>query len=241
MTPEKTSRSVAANLLTSLNAGEVAASVGGGALAVATRTLGLARAAVKPLHPEGETRLAVVRRHGSPEPTGVAWLDETGVDDVLVRQSRAVGIPAPLPDIHGVAIRVPTSDGAVGDLLLASTGWGRLTRFVLTAGPSAGTRPMTTLLPYRTDRGPLLIGARSSGPDAYVLAWTVGAGAWRIFGALELGERVSVEAGDARISFDPVQHRLPGLEQYPTVMRLREPAYAGARATSERSTMRVSA
>lgn len=230
-----TSPSTLANLITALGAGEVAASVGGGVLAAATRAVGFVRSTVKPLHPAGETRSGVLRRQGSAEHTGVEWLDRTGVDDVLVRRSRAIGLSAPLPDIHGLAIRVPTGDGDVGDLLLASTGWGRLTRFLLTPGLSRGSRPLTTLLPYRTERGPLLVGARAAGIDSYVLAWTVGAGSWRIFGALELGDDLPDDLGDEHLSFDPVQHQIPGLEQYPTVVRLREPSYAGARATSARA------
>jgi hypothetical protein len=50
---------------------------------------------------------------------------------VLVRQSRAVGLPPRVPDIFGLAVQVPTQDGRHVDLLLASTGVGRLTRFTL--------------------------------------------------------------------------------------------------------------
>jgi hypothetical protein len=78
-----------------------------------------------------------------------------------VRESRSVGLPEGLPDIHGLAVRVTNPDGTPGDLLLATTGWGRLTRFVLTVSRTTYGRPMTTLLPYRTDAGPVLLGARS--------------------------------------------------------------------------------
>lgn len=41
-------------------------------------------------------------------------------------------------------------------------------------------------------------------------------------------------ADDADVSFDPVTNRLPGLEQYDAVQRLREPAYRTARAARSR-------
>jgi hypothetical protein len=167
-------------------------------------------------------------RTGAVPATGVAWLDEAGQDDVLVRRSRAIGLPGSVPDIHGLAVRVPRPDGGYGDLLLASTGWGRLTRFVLTASRSPQARPMTTLLPYRTDRGPLLLGARATGAESFELAVASPEGEWIRFGELRLSAR---PAGDPEISFDPVAHQRPGLEQYDAVERLREPAYQSARGT----------
>ena len=149
---------------------------------------------------------------------------------MLVRRSRAVGLPAALPDIHGLAIRVRTVEGGA-DLLLASTGWGRVTRFVLTASRDPAARPLTTLLPYRTPRGPLLVGARARGPHSYTLAWSVRGGAWQTFGVLMLSGRPAV---DQQVSFDPVRRQLLGLEQYPAVVWLREPAYRRARSSSDR-------
>ncbi len=82
-------------------------------LAAATRTIALLRPARKPLHPDGEILRGRVRRDGSAPPAGVPWLDDAGEDEVLVRLSRAIGLPAGLPDIHGLALRV-LSDGRPG-------------------------------------------------------------------------------------------------------------------------------
>jgi hypothetical protein len=197
------------------------ASVGGALLAGGTRALATVRPARKPLHPRGVVLRARVYRHGSAVPTGVPWLDEPGEDDVVVRLSRAVGLPARLPDIHGLALRTGS-----GDVLFASTGWGRVSRFVLTASRDPQGRPMTTLLPYRTEAGAVLLGARSVGAETYELAWAHRAGDWQPFAVL----RVSTErAADQSISFDPVRHPVDGLDQYPSVVRLREPSYARAR------------
>lgn len=126
------------------------ATAGGGALAVAARGLAALRPTVKPLHPRGQVVVGRLQRFGVASPTGVAWLDQPGEDEVLVRRSRAVGLPDAVPDVHGLAIRVPVGEGSYADLLLASTGWGRVGRFVLSASRDPGGRPLTTLLPYRS-------------------------------------------------------------------------------------------
>jgi hypothetical protein len=202
------------------------AGAGGALLATGTRLLGAVRPARKPLHPAGRVVTGRLRRHGLTPPTGVVFVDEDGDEAVLVRESRAVGLPEPLPDVHGLAIRVTGRDMGPGDLLLSSTGWGRLTRFVLTASRSTWGRPMTTLLPYATVRGPMLIGARAVRPGVVELACAVGVGPWRTFAELSIS---TDEGSDPTISFDPVAHRLAGLDQYAAIARLREPAYRAAR------------
>ena len=144
---------------------------------------------------------------------------------------RAIGLPGILPDIHGLAIRVPVEGGGHGDLLFASTGWGKLSRFVLTVARSPRGRPMTTLLPYSTPYGPLLLGARADGAETFELSCATPAGEWRPFADLRFNQ---APAGDGPIAFDPVRNRLPGLEQFPTVAALREPSYDTARASRAR-------
>jgi hypothetical protein len=207
------------------------ASAGGAVLAAATRTIAFLRPAEKPLHPEGVTLVGRLSRHGSDVTTGVAWLDDTGQDEVVVRLSRALGLPTVLPDIHGLALRVPVGEGH-GDLLLASTGWGRLGRFVLAFGRRPETRPLTTLLPYRTAAGALVLGARAGGPGSYELSWAPYDGTWHRFATLEVSDR---HAEDQDISFDPVLNQVTGLTQYPAVVRLREPSYLLARSSRRES------
>ncbi|MCW2792863.1 MAG: putative phosphodiesterase [Nocardioides sp.] len=203
----------------------LASTAGGAALAAATGVVASLRPARKPLHPRGDVLTGRIFRSGSEEKTGVAWLDEPGEDDAVVRLSRAIGLPRTLPDIHGLGIRVAGEAGE-GDLLFATTGWGHLTRFVLTLSRRPRTRPMTTLLPYETDTGPVLLGADGIGAETYELAWARPAGEWHAFGVLRLS---SSRAPDADISFDPVRRQLTGLRQYAAVERLREPAYLRAR------------
>jgi hypothetical protein len=201
------------------------ASAVGQVLAGATRSLAAARPAAKPLHPRGELMRGRIYRHGLWPATEVDWIDRPGEDDVLVRLSRAIGLPSALPDIHGLAVRVPV-EGGVGDLLFASTGWGKLSRYVLTAARSPQARPMTTLLPYRGPSGPVLLGARANGAESFELSCATPDFDFRVFADLRLS-RCAVD--DQDVSFDPVRHQLPDLDQYPAVEMLREPAYRRAR------------
>lgn len=218
-----------ATMTAAASAARAASSAGGQLLRAATRAIS-ARPATKPLHPIGDVVRGTLRRSGADVSTGAAWLDEPGEDQVLVRLSRAVGLPAPAPDIFGLALRVPVEGGPHGDLLLASTGLGRLTRYTLTASRSPYGRPLTTLLPYRTPAGAVLLSAVFRDPVTVQLAWALGSGAWHPFAVLSL-EQDPVDANDAPVSFEPVGNTLPGLETYDWVRRLREPSYAAARSS----------
>lgn len=204
------------------------AAVGGALLATGTKAIAAVRPAAKPLHPRGRLREACLYRHGLTPPLGVEWLDGVGIDEVLVRESRGIGLPDRMPDVHGLAVKVTGPDGSQGDLLLGSTGWGRLTRYLATASRTTYGRPMTTLLPYRTAAGPVLIGARAIGVETIELACAVGTGEWRHFADLRLS---TTYVDDPDVYFDPVVNQLPGLDQYGWVERMREPAYAEARAS----------
>lgn len=207
--------------------GTLATGALGTVLGAVTRVAGAVRPAAKPLHPRGTVRTATLRRYGVDPPLGVAFLDTAGTEEVLVRESRAAGLPSPLPDVHGLAVRVTNPDGSHGDLLLSTTGTGRLTRFLLAPARSAYSRPMTTLLPYDTAAGPLLLGVRPLGERVLELVYAAAGGPWHAFGGLELGE--AREGED--LSFDAVRNTLPGLEQYAAVRRIREPSYGAARAS----------
>jgi hypothetical protein len=205
-----------------------AASFAGGQILRGAARVISARPAAKPLHPRGSVVVGTLHRFGAEDGTGAAWLDQAGDDRVLVRQSRAVGLPAPAPDIFGLAIRVPIEGGRHGDLLFASTGLGRLTRFTLTPARSPYGRPMTTLLPYRTPAGGVLLSAVFHHETELGLAWAIRSGAWHPFAELSLDKDPADEA-DMPLSFEPARNTLPGLETYDWVRRLREPAYTTAR------------
>ena len=166
---------------------DVLARAAGGLLSSGAAAIGVLGRRVKPLHPEGVLHRATLTRFGSPVPTGMAWLDETGRDEALVRVSRAVGLPAPLPDIHGLAIRV-APEGTPSDVLLAGTGLGLLSRYLLLPSRTPTGHPLTTLLPYRSPRGPLLLGVVPESERRFGLCWAAPLVPWTFFATLELGE-----------------------------------------------------
>jgi hypothetical protein len=207
------------------------ASSGGAALRGWFTVASHLRPAAKPLHPRGRLMPATLTRSGATPGTGVAWLDEAGEDEVLVRESRAVGLPEPFPDIHGLALRVPYAADRSGDLLFATTGTGALTRYLLRPTRSP-RRPQSTLLPYRTAGGALLLAAFPTAERGrFALACASPRGPWRQFAVLRIGERRISAEPDPMVAFDPMVNTLPGLAPYDWVRRLRAGAYAAARSS----------
>ena len=204
-----------------------AARLGGRVLRRAVVLMAHVRSAPRPMHPLGLVYVGRLVRPGSPaELTGSAFLDEPGDDEVLVRQSRAAGLPPPWPDVNGLAVRLPAPGERPGDLLLSTTGRGRLTRYLLAVSRSERSGFFTSLVPYRSPSGPVHLGARSLQPDRLVLYWARPGGDWRAFGELVL----STDPGrDLDVSFDAVLHPVEGLEHFEWHRRLRAPSYAAAR------------
>lgn len=211
-----------------LEAGSAAA---GTALAAVFGATARIRPTAKPLHPRGFQVKGILERHGCAQPWGVPWVDEPGDDPVLIRFSRAMGLPAPLPDILGLTVRVQLPEGHA-DLLLATTGRGAISRLVLLPRRDLAA-DYGSLMAYRTPAGPLWLFARCDpGPTHPRRIQCVAADArgrqWP-FGEIELAE--TQDPADPAISFDPILNPIPGLELYPWERRLREGAYAAARSS----------
>jgi hypothetical protein len=198
-----------------------------GAVATVTRQ--------RPLHARGR-RFAARLRIDEPAPgLGIPLLDERGVHPCSVRVSRALGTPEGLPDVGGLALRVPGAGrrGRPADLLFASTGSGRVTRHVLrpTRHPAEG--PQATLLPTRAlGRSIVLMvrpteGGRSPRctPRDYELCVSVDGSPWRPVGLIHVGHQLA----DEGTRFDPVVDELEGTTAPPWVVAVREPAYRWAR------------
>ncbi|CCG05423.1 hypothetical protein [Blastococcus saxobsidens] len=112
----------------------------------------------KPIHPRGVVLDAVLERHGGRPSFGVPWLDAVGTDDVVVRMSRGAGFPAPLPDVLGLAIRMPGDDGTPVDILLSTTGRGPITRLIPVPRSGAAVT-YSSIMAYRSAAGPVRIAA----------------------------------------------------------------------------------
>lgn len=149
-----------------------------------------------------------------------------------MRLSRAVGLPGPLPDIQGVAVRLETPGGPA-DLLFATTGSGRFSRYLLLLRRSPHV-PMTTLLPVRTVRGPLQLRLVPEVPAGGVRSWVLGAARprdsrWAPIGRLVADAEPVGPDPDPPVRFEPVGNVPTGTAQYRWVRLLRGPAYVLAR------------
>lgn len=198
----------------------------------------------RPLHPRGVVLDAVLERHGSAPPFGVPWLDAVGTDEVVVRLSRGAGLPAPLPDVLGLAIRMTGDAGTPVDLLLSTSGRGPITRRVPVLRSEA-TATYGSIMAYRSTVGPVRIAAvpearglpsdpqpvartADAGGIVFGLAAAVGAEEWRPFARLRTtGVRRPL---DLPLRFDAVRNAPPGLPATGPMARFRAPAYATARA-----------
>jgi hypothetical protein len=150
--------------------------------AVAT-TLGAGTAlrGARVFHPHGRSYTAVVTVTGG-SATGAALLDDPGRHEGVVRLSRGAGLPAPLPDVEGLALRLPGQGvhGAPLDLLVNSA-W----RYAFV--PSVIAPTWSAILPHRTGSGRLvLLGARPT-DGGFTLLAAPPLGRWRRWGALALG------------------------------------------------------
>lgn len=110
----------------------------------------------RPLHPRGVVVPARLRLDGAGPALGS--LGRAGTLDAVVRLSRAVGVPPPLPDIQGLAVRWSGKAGP-NDLLLASTGTGPAGRFVLVPRRSPLGGALSSLMPFAGPAGPVLVAA----------------------------------------------------------------------------------
>ncbi|WP_251042747.1 SRPBCC family protein [Arthrobacter sp. ISL-69] len=207
----------------------------GRAFAAMFRALKLARPD-RPIHPDGVGLDGVLTRTGDGgRSSGIDWLDARGVDPIEARFSRSVGLPQTLPDILGLALRITPSDGGTADVLFASTGWKVPGRFLLMPTLDAATAALTTLMPYRGRKGPVLLGLRTvslpsgslaSGEWVLGLYWARPAGPWRQCGELRL--RAAPIPSDTRLRFNPLENQLPGARTYAWTRRLRERSYRAA-------------
>lgn len=205
---------------------------GGDALGAVFGAVGRLRTTGRPLHPKGVSIRATVHRYGAGEIFGSPLLDESGTDEAVVRFSRSVGLPDTLPDIPGIAVRIAAPEHST-DLLLTTSGTGVVGRFLFLPRRSRliAAHPYSTVLPYRTPSGPVVIGALPTDTDdggvRIALRVARPSGRWQDFAAVDVPDLDDVT--DTDVTFDPVLNSAPGLEPYPWWAKLREPAYSAAR------------
>ncbi|GEK22611.1 hypothetical protein [Cellulomonas xylanilytica] len=207
---------------------DAALTAAGAVLALLTRGVRAVRRDDRPLHPRGVVLRGTLRTGVDPDAPGAVPAYD---GPVVVRVSRSAGLPPPLPDVHGLAFRWQTA-GRTNDVLLSSTGTGRIGRFVLAARRSPWSGSLGSVMPFRTDDGPVVLAARpapASGPrpehvvDVELLS-ARSDGPWHRWGRLTAAVE---EPTDPR--FDPVLHAPDGLGTYRWAAVLRLPSYRAAR------------
>lgn len=207
-------------------------------LAEGFRRLASLRSA-RAFHPKGRLGRATLRLDDPSSALGVVL--GRGDHATRVRLSRGAGLPGRLPDFLGLALRVESTTPL--DLLFTSTGRSGPARWLVLPSGSWTSRPYSTVLPYRTPGGHVLLALAPRGerlPDASLdgLAAAVDAsplafdvleaallGGWRVVGELSVE---SVE-GEGAIPFDPMLHSDPRLRPVRLLAGLREAAYDGSR------------
>lgn len=216
----------------------------GSAIAAGFRAIKTVRP-VRPNHPKGVRLTGTLVRDEGTRSSGIDWVDAPGSNTVVARLSRSIGFADNLPDILGLAVRFTDGDSE-SDILLASTGPTGLGRFILRLRRNAASAVFSSMMPYKSSKGPVLLAARTiEGPQmlpatpkhfpeslknrtwVLELHHATPLGPWNRFGTLTL--TVDSQARDTGLRFDPVLHPLPGAGTYAWTHRLREPSYRAAR------------
>jgi hypothetical protein len=217
----------------------------GSAAAVLFRSLSRLRGR-RIAHPHGigfEAELSVDAPPLEDPAAGV--LADRAVQRAVVRFSRALGLPETLPDILGIALRLPDCYGpGVHQDLLTVTSWrAPLARHTLTAAPGGFLGHFfTTLVPYRVVDRLLMVGleatprsrsphrldrfaARAPGCEFELVTAGLTKG-WNRIGALRIGPRIDdAEINDVR--FNP-WNTAPGVTPVGPLQKARAEAYAGS-------------
>ncbi|MDL4819823.1 DUF1990 family protein [Actinomadura opuntiae] len=196
----------------------------------------------RPLHPRGLVLDAALRLSGTSHFWGVPLLDETVELRGVARLSRSVGLPPPLPDILGLALRwrQPEDGGAPSELLLATTGHGRLTRHLLRPAVRWGPGFYGSLAPYAAGDRHVLLGAvarrpvpsglgalaraAAERPIALDLVVTTELGRWERFGELILTGPGRTDDREP-VRFNPARHPIPGLRPAGPLQQVRKRTY----------------
>ncbi|WP_433544993.1 phosphodiesterase [Streptomyces sp. CA-294286] len=216
----------------------------------AARAAARSRGNRRALHPAGVIVTGRLVVPGHETSWQVPWLDAPGSYPVTARWSLAAGLPRPLPDALGLALRVEDADGPGRclELLLTSSGRGRWTRHLPFPRTSATRGPYTTLLPYEVggNRGvvaafpvpgtprvpvdPAAVGAALTRRPAEFVLCVGKASAWLPWGRLVLQKGAEpFRSGPDEVAFDPYAASLPGFRPVQRLESLRVAAYAGSR------------
>ena len=206
----------------------------------------------RPFHPVGRSFTALL----VPGPADEVDVFGSEPRPALVRFSNAAGLPPALPDVLGIAVRVPdgAGPGRPVDLLLSSSPAWPVARHVLRPSRDFTTAHFSSLLPYDhaprdRERVRRVLGARYGGPRPrgplrladleraaaagglrFFLEHATPSGPWRPFAEIVIERRLPPEESE-RLRFHPwnaaVELRPAGL-----LNRIRAGAYEASQRTA---------
>ncbi|MEU3526416.1 phosphodiesterase [Streptomyces sp. NPDC038707] len=203
------------------------------------------------LHPHGLMCAGEVEVPEGSGGWGAPWLEAPGRFAATVRFSRAAGLPRRLPDALGLAVRVDGADGPgqALDLLLTSSGRGRVARHLPLLRADALGGAYSSLLPYRVGgrscvlaafprragQAPVhgdpasLVRALAAGPLVLDLCAAEPGRPWRPFAVLTV--RSALPAGPRESAgFDIYERDARDFTPGPALAAVRRAAYRGSRA-----------
>jgi hypothetical protein len=145
----------------------------------------------------------------------------------IVRLSRALGLPASVPDALGMGLRLPDVHGPAHhqDFLLATSASGPLLQHLLLPGVHP-RQPYSSLLMYRIGGDLRVVGALPAGAGRFRLAVAPLSGGWSPIGGLELRDELPSEYAE-QLAFNPWNSG-GGIRPAGPLMGLRRAAYRGS-------------
>lgn len=197
-------------------------------------------------HPHGRSFRARVHCQGETRLAGTVFGQEASHDGV-VRLSRGAGLPEPLPDVLGLALRLDLADGPQ-DLLLVSSAPAPLARHAILPARDYGDVFSSSITPFRVGAATVLLGARpvwNGRPEPlerlrdvsaavagrrleFTLLVATTSGPWTAVADVELTGPVPATRGE-HLRYTPF-HDAGGVEPVGAVNALRRRAYADSQA-----------
>jgi hypothetical protein len=201
-------------------------------------------------HPDGVGYSGVLRvERSTPSLAGAPLLGEPGEHPAVFRFSRGAGLPEPLPDVLGLAVRLTDAHGPNRhqDFLLVTSADAPVLHHLLLPSTGFFGQSFSSLLLYRIGgnvrlvgaqpvRGPSAAGPRGAIPQleaaiargeaGFTLALASLTGRWESLGRLEVGTRLG-DAETEALAFNPWNSG-GGIRPVGPLMGLRRGAYPGS-------------